>query len=51
MEETVRQLELEKARGRIGHYGYCNFGLLNMQAFHAAGGKPVTTQVFALFSI
>lgn len=44
MAETVRQLELEKARGRIRHYGYCNYGLRNMEEFQAAGGKPVSNQ-------
>ncbi|GAU90130.1 hypothetical protein RvY_02594 [Ramazzottius varieornatus] len=45
MEETVQQLKLEQSRGRILHYGYCNFGVENMKAFQLAGGKPVTTQM------
>ena len=44
MSETIRQLELEKAKGRIRHYGYCNFGVQNMADGEAAGGKPISNQ-------
>ncbi|OQV22078.1 putative General stress protein 69 [Hypsibius exemplaris] len=45
MSEAVQQLELEKARGRIRHYGICNFGAKNMEALRTAGGKPLTNQL------
>ena len=44
MNETIRQLELEKAKGRIRYYGYCNFGVQNMTDGEAAGGKPISNQ-------
>lgn len=45
MDEALKQLELEKSRGRIRYYGYCNFGVENMTDFELSGGKPVTNQV------
>jgi len=45
MEEAVNQLKLEQSRGRIRHYGVCNFGSENMKDLQDAGGGAVTNQL------
>lgn len=42
---AVAALEAAVSAGKIRHYGWCNFGLDDMAAFKAAGGRAVTNQL------
>ncbi|XP_063421088.1 1-deoxyxylulose-5-phosphate synthase YajO-like [Mytilus trossulus] len=41
----VKELERQKALGRIRYYGVSNYGPKNMKQLLEAGGKPVTNQM------
>ncbi|XP_067939018.1 aldo-keto reductase IolS-like [Watersipora subatra] len=43
--EVVNELERQKSLGRIRYYGVSNFGRRNLEAFLAAGGKPISNQI------
>lgn len=45
----VKELERQKALGRIRYYGVSNYGPKNMKQLLEAGGKPVTNQVREMF--
>jgi len=45
IDETVKELNSQIARGRIRHYGFSNWGPKNLQQYLDAGAKPVVNQI------
>ncbi len=49
--ECFDEIKRQKARGRIRHYGVCNFGPQNIKDALEVDAKPITNQVTLMLMI